>query len=334
MLHPQSALEAVQRHPHASPIPVVADANVLIKDVCANLRRSAPTALFGLLVSGRIRLLITDRVAHEVPTRMHRVARRSVDRALWLWNERYLPLIRVVAVSDVAPESEIDVLLGGVRAQDLDDLPTAYLGLLCAPCAVITEDRDLLDHGFGAPEWVSALRASGKLGDLDQVLFYGANATSALIEGSAVGLFRLARRMAGSPVAAGFVLALVLFGLTDGRPHASAQIERSKPTAARILDGLGRFVEGVAAQRGALLSELGPCTLAPLSARPLAARLAARLATSADPLSIAELARLEGHEEDEVRALLRAHPAFEVVRGRGWQIGCVENVAIWPTTPS
>ena len=117
MLHPTSALEAVQRHPHASPIPVVADANVLMKDVCANLRRSRATALLGLLREGRIRLSITDRVAHEVPTRMHRVAGKGLDRALWLWNERYLPLARVVTLSEVEVEPEISALLDGVRAR-------------------------------------------------------------------------------------------------------------------------------------------------------------------------------------------------------------------------
>ena len=198
---------------------------------------------------------------------------------------------------------------------------------------MISEDRDLLDHGFGAPEWVSALRASGELGDLDLRLFYGTNATGALIEGAAAGMFRLARLTVGSPVAMGFTLAVLVFGITDGRPLAAAQFQRIKPPVGRLVGVAGRLLEQVGAQRAALLEQLGPCTLAPAVDRPLVARLASRLATSAVPLSIAELARLEHHPEDEVRAILRGHPAFEVVRGRGWQLGNVTCTPVWPTGP-
>lgn len=330
MLHPPSALEAVRHNPQATLIPVVADANILIKDVCANLRRSRTTALLGLLLEGRIRVLITDRVAHEVPTRMGRVARENVDDALAVWNDTYLPLVRVVQVSELEAEPELAPLLEGVRAEDPDDVPTAYLGLLCAPCAVISEDSDLLDHGFGAREWVSTLRASGELGDLDLRLFHGANATVGLIQVASIGIFRVARLTASSPVAAGLLVALLAIGLADGRPAVAAQIQRVKPPVDRVVGGFGGLLEGIATQRAGFLDALSPATLTPASNAPLVAHLAAHLATSVDPLSIAELSVREGREPVEVGAALRGHPAFESVNGRGWQLGNVVNAPMCP----
>jgi predicted nucleic acid-binding protein len=320
-VHAKSLAEVIQNHPLAAPIPVVADANVLMSDVCANLRRPEPTALLGLATEGRLRLLITDRVAHEIRTRMHRVAGDDLERALELWSALYLPLVRVVAVSRAKPELAFSPLLSDVLARDPDDVPTAYLALLCAPCAVVTKDRDLLDHGFGAPEWLTGLRASGELGELDQQIYDQTRMAGALMEAGFVGLARFARWTFATPWAAGALLALVVFGITDGRPIVTARIQRAQPGLHRFFELLADLQKRLAARRFALLERFEPMTLAAVRSAPLVASIAAQLAVSGNPLSAAQLSELTRHPEDEVRTILREHPAFDVVVGRGWQIG-------------
>ena len=72
---------------------------------------------------------------------------------------------------DLAIRDHLDPRLRGVLADDADDLPTAALALLVAPAVVLSDDHDLVDHGFaGQTAWTQAAgdvlivaRADGQL---------------------------------------------------------------------------------------------------------------------------------------------------------------------------
>jgi hypothetical protein len=321
MLYPANASEAIMRHPSAQVVPVVADANVLIRDVCANLRRPAVTALLGQLEAGMVRVLITPRVAHEVETRMVRVARDQLRPALDLWHTRYRPQVRVVD-PDIDEETAACFAPLLARVRDTDDAPTAQLALLCAPCLVVTSDNHLLRAGFGAPEWLQGLRASGELSDLDRSLWMSAQLTGAVLQESVRGLAAAARALTASPWVLGLVLGVAFFAVTEGRPTL---VRARRAVGGRTGDaalGLARFAEALAQQRALRQQLLGPHLLPPLHAPPPVTRLVARLASAPQPLPLAVLAsELPELPVSHVRVLLQTTPGFCVARGRGWQLG-------------
>jgi hypothetical protein len=59
----------------------------------------------------------------------------------------------ILALVDLAVRDHLDPRLRGVLADHPDDLPTAALALLVAPAVVLSDDADLVDHGFAGQSW-------------------------------------------------------------------------------------------------------------------------------------------------------------------------------------
>lgn len=321
MPHPATTADALFRHPRAAVIPAIVDANVLIRDVCANLRRSRVTALLGQAEADLLRLLITDRVAEEVPTRLHRLARERTEEAKALWCERYLPRTRVVAIADHPPAERLAGLLAGVASDDEDDVPTAHLALLCAPCVVLTSDDDLLAHGFGAPEWLTGLRASGELSAIDSGLWISARLTELGVEGIGRGIIALGRVLARNPLALGGVLGAALFAATEGRPALTSASARARQRLLSAVLTMAGHLQALDRKRTQLTTLLAPHMLAELREPPLDAQIAGHLARAPAPVPLATLAEGLGGDRSEVQQALRNNPAFVVVPGHGWQLG-------------
>lgn len=277
--------------------------------------------MLGLAEEGYIRLVVTDRVAREVPTRMKRLLKARTSEGLEVWRDRYLPLIDVVSVDRHPPEAELAPRVAPVAEADPDDAPTAYLALLCAPCAVLTKDKHLVRHGFGSRQWLTGLQANGRLGEFDRMVHNGADSMARLLGVAGIGGFYGARRVVASPILAGFAIAATFFLLTDGRRIAERGWGRARSGLSRAAEGVGQGVLRLETQRAELLEVLAPYVVQPVPDPPLVCRLAARLARSPEPLSIEALARAERESAATVRTALRAHPAFVVSPGRGWRLG-------------
>lgn len=320
-LHPETFADLAAGPLGYRLIPAVVDANVLISDVCSVLRRRRATALIGQAATKMVRLLCTPRVVSEVETRMHRQARGQTADALALWRTRYVPHVR--AVDPGEPEDDrIVAALAPVMANDADDVPTAHLAVLCAPCLVLTKDRDLVDAGFGAPEWLTGLRSSGEVATMDagiQALTY---MSAGAVAGTGWVAWQAARAVARSPVLTGAALALALAALTDGRPVLARQVTALRARTSGLLDTVVAGGEDVALRRSNLLATLMPYVLQPLHDPPTYTRVAAHLARAEQPVPAAALAdALGGLPLDGLRGILRAGAAFTLAPGRGWQLG-------------
>ena len=325
MPHPATTADALFRHPRAEVIPAILDANIVIRDVCANLRRSQVTALLGQAEAGMLRLLITDRVAEEIPARLHRLARERTAEAQTLWRERYLPQVRVVTIADHPLPERFAGLVARVADDDEDDVPTAHLALLCAPCVVLTADHDVLAHGFGAPEWLAGLRASGELTVIDSTLWTTARLTELAVEGLGRGFIALGRMLSRNPLALGGVLGVALFAATDGRPavaNASGTARRRLTSAVIHIAGQLQKLDH---KRTHLSSRLAPHVLAALKEPTLEAQIAGRLARAPVSLPLARLAEELDADPLQVQQVLRDHPACVLVAGGVWQLGCTST---------
>lgn len=326
---------ALSAPPHVRPQPVVVDANAFLKDCVANVRRPAVTALLGLAEAERIRLFATEQVHDEVARYLRTFARGEADAACTLWRTRYLPLVRWVApfgTADHGRSTEASDRLARLARRDPDDVPTARLALLCAPCLLVTSDRDLLDHGFGDREWVTGLRAAGELSDLEGAAFISMQLVSA-IAGTAGHAGAAATRAIGrSRLGLGLVLGLAVMGATDWRPGLETRARRYGRSASRALSATMRAVDWLETRRAITAKALDALTVAPDEEVRPDAVIGGLLARAARPVAARELSyelarRRYALSNSELRVLLREHPAFVAVRGRGWELGQVHAPA-------
>lgn len=326
-----SATAALSVPPQLRPWPVVADANVLIRDVLANLRRPEVTALLGLAEARYVQLLGAEAVADEVDEHLARVAGAArAGLAEELWRTRYLPQIRWVAdpAALLVGSNEADARVAGVAARDVDDLPTAQLGLLCAPALVVTADRDLLDHGFGAAEFVAALVATGQLSQLDASLLIGMRLMGLSLESAGRAVVATGRVVARSEWLWGAMLGGVAYLVAHQWPALRERGRQLQAGGRRLAKRTAEVLGVVFEQRRAHIEALADCLVQPLDEPTIGSVMCRELARTPVPVSAAELHRrassvLPASAPDEgfVRASLGDNDAFVLVRGRGWQLG-------------
>jgi hypothetical protein len=335
-----SATTALSVPPQLRPWPVIADANVLIRDVLANLRRPKDTALLGLAEAGYARLLGTETVASEVDEHLARVAGKArATAAFQLWRSRYLPVIRWVAEPGTlllgSPAAEARV--AGVAARDIDDVPTAQLGLLCAPALLVTADRDLLDHGFGATEFVAALVATGQLSQLDGSLLIGLRLTGISVESAGRAVVAAGRFLARSEWMWGAALGTVAYVVAHQRSVLRERGREVQAAGRKVGKGVAEVLTVFFEQRQAHINALADCLVEPLADPTIGSTLCRELARTPAPVPAAALHRRVGAtlgsldvDERAVRATLRGSEAFVLVQGQGWQLGETRSVASTP----
>jgi hypothetical protein len=136
----------VLRWPDILPLPVVVDADVLSRSVDHALREGyAPAVVsraspnYGSFTG--ITVFVTARVLSETFRRFGEIAAArsvAVDDVKRVWDDLFSSRIRVVdmfEVDDVHDERVIDV-----AQRDADDVDTARLAVLLAPCALLTDN--------------------------------------------------------------------------------------------------------------------------------------------------------------------------------------------------
>ncbi len=295
------------------------DTSVLIQDV---LRRSDGrfTGLPLLAQEGSITIVAPRHVEAEVYRRLPKAARdtgRSELKVQETLESVHLPLIRFVDLPAVFPE---DQDLARVLARDPDDAPLAHLAKLLAPSLVLSSDKDLIDEGFGHQDWLTSVLLLGKLTELDQLVWSGAQFTYMSTVLPMVGIWKLGAWLAKSELgiiamlaaaAGGFVLRSQLKdAAASARDRVAPAVDR---TAVQVTELFGQLASAQTDFEARLVLPAGAATVETSMARLLAGR--ARPITS-DAVHRALI--VSGHDITlpEVRAMLREHPSFIGHRGK------------------
>jgi hypothetical protein len=315
------------------PLPVVVDADVLLRNVDYVLRRGWRGALIesasgGYSLLTGVVLFATDKVVQEVERNLPKIAqhRRVLTADAFDAWEQVLPILRIVEIDERLVD---DPRVSSVRTLHANDAPTAALAVALAPCLLLTDNRDHF-LPLGLPDQPTDEIAID-VHELSQ-LVTGANGAmlfteltgAAVIGGSKKVFSRLGKDGA-------FLVALILIGAAfvywkserGGRFRegvASIARDAGPPLMRAIEDGLD------------LSDKISGLAIEPADGRPSAFRfLAQRLAIGQTTMSTVEVARYlsddgysfsqQGDYRTLVRAWLVQNPCFfELQRGH-WSLG-------------
>jgi predicted nucleic acid-binding protein len=309
---------------------MVVDTKAAINSACYRVRTGHPGLLeraIQLRHLGLVPLLAPRHVLEEVNEHLAARAREEgldPDAVTQIWTQQLRPHIRVV---DLAIRDHLDPRLRGVLADDPDDLPTAALALLVAPTVILSDDHDLVDHGFaGQTAWTQAAGDVLIVATADGQLVSGFAGVIWTTVGAGYGVAAAVRGGRRAPLLAVTVAVAVLAGtcllirryppgrvrsaLKQGGAATAAiwqEVTSNQQRAAARLP----WVE-IPAGRSPTLEERSARILArvigTLSADDLHEQLRRDLGDAAPPAAT-------------VRKTLADHPAFvQVDRGR-WQLG-------------
>lgn len=310
------------------PLPVVADANVLMDELLQRSRREQPTHLGDALANGDARLFVVPPVIDEAARHLPDRARRRGDDlgdVNHLWDAEYRPYTRLVEI-----ETHPDPRVGAVAARDSADEPTAALAVLVAPCILLTHDQHFSALGVIGSQWLETVTAARQLHLLDDAstaaLFVTRLGWHAL--GAATQVITRSRFAPLAGLAAGAVLGWAL-DATEFR----ARIRRAAVSA-------GELALAFAGAQSAARTLVASQAVSMGEERTLVDDCAGILARADRPTTADELIRrLDGSITDRRRLLelLDNHPAF-ITTDDAWilgvgQTGELRRHAPWRLTP-
>lgn len=316
-----SAGSWLERAPLGGPQLGILDTNTIFNDLIYQLRQGREEGK--MLTSARVgavRLFASSHIFEEVYKRAPEQGRRgfATEQMLDLFERRYLPRICFVDVTGLQPEARALA----VRDADPDDLPTAQLALLLAPCHVFTDDRDLTEAGFGQERnWLSLIRSAERTMQVDQTVLVIAELAKWGWRKLAPWVNRQPRETGPGEVILGAAIGMLAFSVLP----AAGQVRLGQAIDAgeRFIAGAGEIGASAglgllgerARQSGYLLESLVLAEKAPS----LEARVARALALQG-PLGVEELSEIARSSHGEVEALLAALPCF-VRETSGWCLG-------------
>lgn len=297
--------------------PVIVDADVLLKEIVAEVKRPGEVVLYAASRLGLLRIYIADTIPGEVERNLEHVcadARRDYAAALAVWRN-WRPHLRVVATPDVIPAE-----VAGVPASDV---PTAALALTLGRELTWSNDRDLQRPGFAQRYPLESALAIRDVGSAETNVHVSLRISTGAIE----EIVQLAQRAWVAAGPNGQLAILAALGLLLGaglarRRQVAARLSRSAP---QVLAALSQNFERA---RDWYLSELKKLPPAPVIdlALPVEYQVARVLAYAALPLTAPEIVgRLASHKiqasVDDVRDVLARSRLF-VPSGRWyWQLG-------------
>lgn len=322
--------------------PVVADANVLSRDLLRGCKQQQHTVLVNAVNSGMMRLYCARHVVDEIVEHAGEWSNAEgvpVEQFLEVWNTKYLPLIRLVEVEEglLSPEEQERIALlehGPQEMRDADDVPSATLALQLGAFflsrdkkplwAVYGRDVDLGRHY----DWLAILRLAGDAGVTGQL------SESAEKLPSFVGnVVFLALKWVWEAISSWVAVAAVGLG--------GYAVYRASPEKRRaVVDVAGKFIETVVEVKrfcenatAAFLgvapeipswealartndpdAVLARASLFALARSPMTHRSAVELACDLPDLSVPR-------GEAKVRFVLRQRACFELAYEGRWQVG-------------
>jgi predicted nucleic acid-binding protein len=323
MVRPSTLAEVLNRPPWMRRHPVVVDANALIEDVLRRTRSdfSAMTFLGRELAS----LVAPTYIDAEVLEHLPDVAEQtgcSVALAVSVYEQVHRPLVRFVEMPMLSGDARVHT----VARADRDDAQLAHLATLLAPAIVLTKDRHLTNAGIGDPDWLTTLHLLGELAELDAMLWGGSRAAwlSLYLPGLVVGA--VGRQIARSEVMLGITVGILVGALMYYRPQIRAAAAEAWTRIEPFVETLMASTADAMLKREQAERALSVRLIAPTTPVAVVGRTARLLAGHREPVASEQIHdRLlrRGHEISlaATRTMLRNHPAFVSVRGRGYQLG-------------
>lgn len=296
--------------------PVVVDADVLLKETMAVVKRPGRIKLFDESCSGPLRIFVAETVPGEVDRNLTRVCLEAgVDEAsardAWTkWRSH----LRVVATPEVIPAE--------AQMAPPSDVPTAVLALILGPELTWSNDRGLQQRGLAIRYPTLSSTAIAEVGDTELGVHITVRVSSETVE-AAVTATRRAWTAVGPT---GQLLLVFGLGIALGytiarREEVVARLRVALPAVERISqmlsDGYTSYVEAV--------KDLPPAPVISASI-PLEYQVARVLAYAAIPQTVPEIVeRLRFHSitasVDEVRTVLGSSPIFAKTGRWYWQLG-------------
>lgn len=313
------------------PVPVVVDADVLIRNVEYTIRKGWAGALLGRasggysLASGVV-LFAAASAGGEAIRHLPEVAeRQGVDLQMvrTTWNSLIVPNVRFVALRDDAVS---DPRIDGVHWKDV---PTAILASLLAPAVLATDNRKHF-RPFGLPD---EIKTDAVAIDLYAVGQYGTGVNSAILvprlSGAMVveGAKKASAKLGNDAVAlVGLVIlgGFVLFLLSErGRSFRAKVGEAAREYGPPLME---RVVEGIAASE-----RVGEFAIERVDEPNALVVLARHLAVGQTMMSTVDVAhelRRRGYSfrggvrhETATRAWLVREPCFHEFQHGHWSLG-------------
>ncbi len=328
--------------PGHAPCPVVADTNVLLRDVAKACRQERRTILVNVANTGAVRLFCARHVLDEFAAHAARyAARRGVPFDVYIrrWESEYLPFLRLVTPAegllDPAEAERVALLDHGPPARrDPDDVPSAVLALHLGAFYLSTDRKPLQAvHGPGVDlkrhgEWVAVLGSAGDASELGKLLRSASGISELAGHGGLATVKWVWNNV--SPWAVAGIAAVAGYSLWAAEPEDRQRILRGASAVAGFVGEIA--VEHQVASAAFTAMSAHVPAWAELARDVPAESVRARaclytLARSPIPdLSAAELTDglpvlPASTGETAVRTTLRRHDCFHQVHRGRWQVG-------------
>jgi hypothetical protein len=311
--------------------PIVVDANVLASDVFFVAQRGRDSALQDLSGFGTGRLFTSSHIYSKVYARLPKLAAsggrgKFLQAAINIWEQRYLPRIRFVDVSDMHPE---DPRIMSIT--DQEDQPVATVAALLAPSVLLSEDRHLRGLGVAGwnhlsdKNWRHLAVAGNELANSDRLLWTAGVGVGITAE-VAKSVWRILR---AHPYLALAVAMLVAAGSSSAVIRvAKADRAQLKETLGEAFALIGKMMQDYMARHAAAQELLDQGTIVEAGQRTPLQDVAHVLAVSPRPLLMREIVEALSASQAgpqlrtaDVSAILWGHRAFlRDAKGR-WIVG-------------
>lgn len=307
------------------PLPCVVDTNVVMRDVLRRARKGH-TALSMATQVGAITTFAAIHVIDEVTENLPELAcRQRVDNAMEVW-KAYSRSIKFI---ELPPEVPPDERVLQVAHHDKDDLPTAILVVMLAPCISLSEDPHLVDAGLASPEWLRLALSSRDIAyaqAIRELGGFGIAGTGLTLAGAGKLVIRAAKSPFGR---AGLATAAVMTLLALQRSQRSGWQGPRKVGGVLEQAITAYFREAVLSERKRAVAEAFISKALVPSRQPTRGLIIGRtLALADDPMTATEIARTLVPEDHpvprkvliEVQGLLSRSPMFRRATTHRWEL--------------
>jgi len=245
----------------------------------------------------------------------HAAGRRvDAEEALRRWRRYYLPYALIVDVPDSWGATHAQVVK--VAQRHPTDAPTARLAAALARCCVLTEDGDLIDHGFGSRGWLPLTHAGANHAEVDLAVTTVGLPTALTSVAIWDGGRALARAPRGVQATVLLVVAVAAYWWQkDGR--AERHLQKLKLTGQKVWTAVSPIAFELLATYSTAVETQTQCTIEPADTTAMSERVARVLALGPDTGMLArEIATALGMTESpdyaakKVREVLRSNSAF------------------------
>jgi predicted nucleic acid-binding protein len=317
------------------PRPVVVDAHILISDVL-RWARDGWTMLTALAQMRAIVLVTPSHIEDKVLEHLPRVAESvanpiDADVVMEVWDSIYCELVRFVELPGWTLDAQYTTAvawLADVAQADPEDAPAIYLAALLDSSILLSRDHDHTDYGYGADDWLAVLVLLGELAQEEEVLLTIAQAVGVSVGLPPAALFVGARLLwQRSPLMLGFLCGLLTGACIFARPRLRACAKKLGAAAGSAASAVGEITAPSAQKRNELQAALDKhIVVTGANGLADAAAVARVLVGHAGPVPSHEVHTLIAARGSTLsltgtRQLLRNHPAFAGMPGRGYSLG-------------